>query len=852
MHATLKNSHKDTTVNLVDDACASDMQNIFSLDEPVDISIQRRATQISLKHKIKCSDNKGSSNETDSETQYFTIDSKESGNLEQQTIGEIDIGFWQLDSENKTESKQKDTDDDLTHIAFNEKRNLGAPFVVNALADGVTSINLPKIFEPEQMMTKLDKEMICDDTLEKINSLINMDRVIMTDAKSGKSKYNDRIEIKHLELTSPVLSSITKNDESEDANRLKAANVNNTSNRNRCMRKKHIKNNNPQYIDHNSSTETSSPRRKNVNSHQHMDEKAPKIYCLRNLVIVIMKSGSRFCFTGKLLVKVLYGAVKIYGSVLNKSINNTEIYSPRGYSNVVIETSEEFPKDSVEDVWTALAVKGITRDSESKLQIDVDNVQPGTAVLVLQNFENNLTLFLKTYFTYFKLFPNVKNPHYFSWTDPKRAEIILQATLRFEQYNFNYRQLIVDSCITMDIAERMLNRWRANEWSCTLIAGGKSVGKSTSMRYLINSLLGTSKKVVLIDVDPGQAECTPPGCISYSLIEEPLMGPNFTHLKAPVYQLFIDNVDVSRCVTRYLEGIKMLIEKLKECPILSRLPVVVNTMGFTKSLGWNIIIFTIKLISPSIILQIMSSKKKNNYNDVLSAAVINNQKCSWTFCDETFIDWNRPCEHDLCLIYSQAEVAARNELNITPYQGRELVMLSYLSNIVHDKNDFPQYNTELSFNINEAVPYTAPFSSLCIIPQRLFGVPASRALNVINGNIVALCGIDLTEDSPKKSTNISNLQVLTQRSPLCTCYGFGIVRGVDMERQEVFIITPLSISIMQHVNCLAGCIPVPPVLLQLHQGAPYVGGNAELPTSREPRRGYFRMKYQNKNESSKS
>ncbi|EGI57243.1 PREDICTED: polynucleotide 5'-hydroxyl-kinase NOL9 [Acromyrmex echinatior] len=848
MRAAFKNNHEGTNVNLVDDACASDMQNIFSLDEPVDTSIQRRAAQASLKHKKKYSDNKGSSNRT-SETQYFTIDSEESGNLEQQTIGEIDT--WRLDSESKTESKQKDTDD-LTHIAFNEKRNLGTPFVINALTDGVTSINLPKIFEPEQM-TKLDKEMICDDTLEKINSLINIDRVIMTDAKSGKSKYNDRIKINHLELTSSVPSSITKNDESEDANRLKAASASNTNNpiRNR-MHKKYVKNNNLQYIDHNSSTEASSPRRKNVNSHQHMDEKAPKIYCLRNLVIVIMKSGSRFCFTGKLLVKVLYGAVKIYGSVLNKSIDNTEVYSPRGYSNVVIETSEEFPEDSIEDVWTALDVKGITRDSESKLQIDVDNVQPGTAVLVLQNFENNLTHFLKTYFTYFRLFPNVKNPHYFSWTDPKRAEIILQARLRLEQYNFNYRRLIVDSCITTDIAERMLNRWRANEWSCTLIAGGKSVGKSTSMRYLINSLLGTSKKVVLIDVDPGQAECTPPGCISYNLIEEPLMGPNFTHLKAPVYQLFIDDVDVSRCVTRYLEGIKMLIEKLKECPILSRLPVVVNTMGFTKSLGWNIIIFTIKLINPSIILQIMSSKKKNNYDNVLSAAVVNNQKCSWTFCDETFIDWNRPCEHDLCLIYSQAEAVGRNELSITPHQGRELVMLSYLSSIVHDKNDSPQYNTELSFNINEAVPYTAPFSSLCIIPQRLFGVPASRALNVINGNIVALCGIDLTEDSPKKSTNISNLQVLTQRSPLCTCYGFGIVRGVDMERQEVFIITPLPISIMQHVNCLAGCIPVPPVLLQLHQGAPYVGGNAELPTSREPRRGYFKMKYQNKNESSKS
>ncbi|KYN07162.1 Polynucleotide 5'-hydroxyl-kinase NOL9 [Cyphomyrmex costatus] len=330
------------------------------------------------------------------------------------------------------------------------------------------------------------------------------------------------------------------------------------------------------------------------------------------------------------------------------------------------------------------------------------------------------------------------------------------------------------------------------------------------------------------------------------------MGPNFTHLKTPIYQLFIDDVNVTRCITRYLEGIKMLIKKLKECPILSRLPIVVNTMGFPKSLGWNIVIFTIKLIRPSIILQIMSSKKKNNYDDILSAEVVNKQECSWTFCDETFIDWNRPCEHDFCMIYSEAEIARKNEFNIEPYQIRELLMLSYLSSIVHNKNDSIQCNTELSFNINEVVPYMASFSSLCIIPQRLFGIPASHALNVINGNIVALCGIDLTKESPEKSIDISNLQVLTQRSPLCTCYGFGIIRGIDMERQEVFIITPLPISIMQYVNCLVGCMPVPPTLLKLHQGAPYVGGNATLPTSREPRRGYFRMRYQNKNKSSKS
>jgi len=537
---------------------------------------------------------------------------------EQQINGKIDDN-WKLES-----SEEEDTDDDWTPVITpKEKRNLGSPFVVDMLSDGVTSINLPQIFEHEQRRLE---ETIYNDSFE-LNALFDKDACTAV-AKSINSKYTN-VQIKQLKQASPVPSNADKNDESkaiDDASDKLKDNINNISNPvTNSTRKKLVKDRSPRSVDHGSDTEARGCP-KNVSSHRHVcDQKSPKLYCIRNIVIVIMESKSRLCFTGKLLVKVLYGAVKIYGSILNKSTGTIEVYSPRGYSNIAIENSEEFPESSIENVWTALAAESITRDSESKLQVDVDNIQSGMAVLVLQNFENNLTLFLKTYFPHFKLFPNVKNPHHFSWTDRKRAERILQANLHLEQYdNFNYRRLIIDPCIT-DIAERMLNLWRANKWSCTLIAGGKNVGKSTSVRCLINSLLRTSEKVVLVDVDPGQAECTPPGCISYSLIEEPLMGPNFTHLKAPVYQLFIDEVNVSRCVTRYLEGIKMLIEKLKECPILSCLPIVVNTMGFTQNLGWNIAIFTIKLIRPSIILQIMSSKKKNNFDDVLSAVVVNKQ-----------------------------------------------------------------------------------------------------------------------------------------------------------------------------------------------------------------------------------
>jgi len=478
-----------------------------------------------------------------------------------------------------------------------EMRNIGTPLIVDAFSDDINVPNVPQTILSFEQKTNMN--MFYPNDILELNALPNEKNMCVTIAKSIKPKRDTYV--KHQKQSSAMSSATSSAVSSTVTSPNKSLNCDNGT------------------------KPRSSPQQRNINVQQDVTIRKPQVYCIRNIVIVIMESKSRLCFTGKLLVKVLFGAVEIYGFTLNKSTNATEVYSPRGYSSVSIETSATYMEDSIEDVWTALASKGIIRDSESKLQMDIDNVQPGTAILVLQNFENNLTRFLEGHFTNFRLFPNINNPCYYSWVDPRRAEIVLQANLYLGQHDDpNYRRLIIDPCITVDIVERMLSSWRANEWSCTLIAGGKSVGKSTSVRYLINSLLRTSDKVVLVDVDPGQAECTPAACISYSLIEEPLMGPNFTHLRMPVYQLFLDSINVAECVPRYLEGVKMLIERLKACPILSRLPIVVNTMGFTMNLGWDIAMFTIKLIRPTIILQIMSRKKKN-YRDYLSAQVVNNQ-----------------------------------------------------------------------------------------------------------------------------------------------------------------------------------------------------------------------------------
>ena len=88
-----------------------------------------------------------------------------------------------------------------------------------------------------------------------------------------------------------------------------------------------------------------------------------------------------------------------------------------------------------------------------------------------------------------------------------------------------------------------------------VVAGGKGVGKSTFMRFITNRLLNraelktasdfssnyaksyipldsdfSSASVLYIDLDPGQAEFTIPGCLSATKVVRPIMGPNFCHL----------------------------------------------------------------------------------------------------------------------------------------------------------------------------------------------------------------------------------------------------------------------------------------------------------------------------------
>lgn len=59
------------------------------------------------------------------------------------------------------------------------------------------------------------------------------------------------------------------------------------------------------------------------------------------------------------------------------------------------------------------------------------------------------------------------------------------------------------------------------------VVGPRKVGKSTMTRYLCNSMWNQNKKVAYLDLDLGQTEFTPPGCLSLKIVQKnPLLGTN--------------------------------------------------------------------------------------------------------------------------------------------------------------------------------------------------------------------------------------------------------------------------------------------------------------------------------------
>ncbi|XP_067001594.2 polynucleotide 5'-hydroxyl-kinase NOL9 isoform X2 [Anabrus simplex] len=390
-----------------------------------------------------------------------------------------------------------------------------------------------------------------------------------------------------------------------------------------------------------------------------------------NQVLLGLKYSHILFFIGKLSISVVFGTVEVLGyEMKNDGLRKTlTAYSPRGLSLLGLCASQYhcIPSD-----FNRLSTLDLDLCKIDEIRSEMCNID---CLLLLENVPCSLVKFISDHFPQ-KLFPPQgilgKKQRYFHI-----AEEILQC--RF---------------VSPGAAETLRLYTKRPDWeTCfesitrsgkirTMVCGGKSVGKSTFLRFLVNKCLTKYKEVLYLDFDPGQSEFTVPGCVSATLVKEPLLGPNYFHLQRPCRMVYVGEINMSRCPARYLQCVQHIIEFCHSQPQFSNIPWFINTMGFNKGLGVELMVNVIRMVGPSDIIQIQSSQKKQNFPELLEPVYV---------CDyqSTLIPISSASCSDLAYniyeLQSAAELLQSEHVShwgMEAHKLRDLVILSYLGQIL--------------------------------------------------------------------------------------------------------------------------------------------------------------------------
>ncbi|KAI9098722.1 Pre-mRNA cleavage complex II protein Clp1-domain-containing protein [Phlyctochytrium arcticum] len=531
----------------------------------------------------------------------------------------------------------------------------------------------------------------------------------------------------------------------------------------------------------------------------------------KDLTVAIMQPDETICFHGMVSVAVLSGSVTVYGHRLNAdsawetaisssatdcpSLTNpsfTPCYSPKTHSLLVIRSqprtgpskSHAPPADTKSDASLTASIWKLVADLKTSTHKDstvivlkslahcgvrgLQNADPVYKGIVAEKTETD-TMFIPQFEPIFSAIPNVS---------------ALEIPLPWER--------AADAIVANeDLPAPIMT-----------IVGGSNVGKSTFARFLVNRLLERYPVIAFLEADVGQTEFTSSGLMSLHLIERPLIGPPFTHLRQSYRCLHVGATSSQGNPDYYLACVKTLVQAYQEelCGDAGEaIPLVVNTSGWIRGMGLDLLLSTLVAARPSHVLQMnVSLDAPQAYNKNIQAD-LHQAISSMT---------NNALE---CAVIG---IPALDDVTAIPRLGgsdqRTLATLSYF-------NQASSHPPLWTFDkpITARVPFRVPFKSVRI--RFLQGeVPYSQTLRALNGTIVSLLiergdfgnvpsnPADLYE-SNTDSEAAPALQIIPSQVTLSPdshhCVGLGLIRGIDVENEQFLVVTgPIPLALLQQVN----------------------------------------------------
>ncbi|KTW27949.1 polynucleotide 5'-hydroxyl-kinase [Pneumocystis jirovecii RU7] len=323
-----------------------------------------------------------------------------------------------------------------------------------------------------------------------------------------------------------------------------------------------------------------------------------------------------------------------------------------------------------------------------------------------------------------------------------------------------------------------------------IVCGPKSSGKSTFGKNLINKFLTqkynthkTIKKINYVETDPNQPEFSPHGLICSHFIENPIINPPFTHCTLPslLKAHFLGNTSPQNNPKYFLLCINDIINACER-----NIPTIINTPGWTKGIGLELLSEIINLSNCTHIIYIGS---ETNFEAFDIKLTLPSSVKLYTL--PSVQDFFNTCE----------------TFKINTSDLRILSIISYF----HSKNTSGSNYIEWKFNSSLlnmkpwVVKYDGSLTGIDAISILDATIEPDNFYYAINGTIMALIAIDV-----KENKNIWESLIIKSKDFLPTlnleknpidpkhsqCLGLCILRGISRESKELQILTPINILIL--------------------------------------------------------
>lgn len=377
-------------------------------------------------------------------------------------------------------------------------------------------------------------------------------------------------------------------------------------------------------------------------------------------------------FHGSLHIRLIAGKAMAFGYELQ--LNKTfTVHSPRGHGLICLTSS---PDESSGESRAPCNLKAIDDLKEVFHSQDMESVKRAfnsatDAILLLERDRANRGVNMIERYMRETVFPNInafnnESPYYSS-------EFILRCKFLHSPKN---GLILNNEWLTLNLKSD----------SRLVAIGGKGVGKSTFVRYLINSNLAKFKRFLLIDLDIGQPELFLPQTLSVTEISDPILGPGYLQNVKPAKAVWLGDINVLPDPIKYWHCVEEIHKFCSSQPSYSSIPWVINTMGYSRGFGSELIACILKIFKPTNVVQIQSRTPTDNFDQIMKADVVNNFK--FNVLRNEMVQIGGSCKYKTHIFNAARDKIHYKQVDMTAKDIRYTMILAKLGNCLKSNSDW--------------------------------------------------------------------------------------------------------------------------------------------------------------------